>query len=316
MSTMTVSKQPAATLPSAPQLPILSLPLSINAPLPTNPYEVFIQTYNSPTAMIKAYDTHRRTRNREREVMLNASGEVTPDPILKGLVLDSQAPEFDPRNCITIWCRPTKQVVQLVQQVQSMLRSVEPEVWLMPSDNLHMTALEILHSVGDDAVEVGLQLLKPHLNTLLAPRPAPVLVKPILSFDQSALALSFLPEDSVVGDDGNWYTYHHYRLDLYNIVQKAGVRVESRYQVPSAHVTIARFVKPLAGSMQLWLAKLDEINEWLDGDGGKNVRWVVGDERGSECRCGRIWYGGGWSEHIGYSIQQSDDEPEKVCREY
>ncbi|KAK9487871.1 RNA ligase/cyclic nucleotide phosphodiesterase [Lipomyces starkeyi] len=316
MSTITVSKQPAATLSSVPQLPILNLPLAVSASLSTNAYEAFIQTYNSPTAMVKAYDMHRRTRNRDRRALLDANGEVAPDPILKGLVLDKQPPEFDPRNCVTVWCRPTKQIVELVQQVQNMLRSVEPDIWLMPSENLHMTALEILHSADDDAVELELQRLKPYLKTLLAPRPAPVLVKPMLSFDQSALALSFLPEDSPIGDSGNWYTYHHYRLDLNNIVQKAGVPVESRYQVPSAHVTVARFVKPLAGSMQHWLAKLDEINNWLENDRGRDIRWVVGDERGNECRCGRIWYGGGWSEDIGSSIQHAGEAPENAWREY
>ncbi|KAK9366847.1 RNA ligase/cyclic nucleotide phosphodiesterase [Lipomyces kononenkoae] len=315
MSTMTVSKQPAATLSSVPSLPILNFPLSISSALATNAYEDFIQTYNSPTAMVKAYDIHRRTRNRDRKALLDANGEVAPDPILKGLVLDNQPPEFDPRNCITVWCRPTRQVVQLVQQVQSMLRSVEPDIWLMPPGSLHMTALEILHSAGDDAVTRELQRLKPHLKTLLAPRPAPVLVKPMLSFDQSALALSFLPEESPAGDNGDWYTYHHYRLDLYNIVQRSGVSVESRYQVPSAHVTIARFVKPLAGSMQLWLAKLDEINRWLETERGKDIRWTVGDERGNECRCGRIWYGGGYSEAVGPSIQQSVETPGQAWRE-
>ncbi|KAK9234673.1 RNA ligase/cyclic nucleotide phosphodiesterase [Lipomyces kononenkoae] len=317
MSTLTVSKQPAAALSSVPQLPILNFPLSISSTLaPANVYEDFIHTYNSPSAMVKAYDMHRRTRNRDRKALLEANGEVTPDPILKGLVLDNQSPDFDPRNCVTVWCRPTRQVVQLVQQVQSMLRSVEPDIWLMPPGCLHMTALEILHSAADDAVTHELQRLKPYLDTLLAPRPAPVLVKPMLSFDQNALALSFLPEDSRVGDNGSWYTYHHYRRDLYNIVQKAGVPVESRYQVPSAHVTIARFVKPLASSMQQWLAKLDEVNNWLETDCGTDIRWAVGDERGSECRCGRIWYGGGYSEATGPSIQEADEMPGNAWREY
>ncbi|KAK9480833.1 RNA ligase/cyclic nucleotide phosphodiesterase [Lipomyces japonicus] len=272
-----------------------------------NPFDSFIQTYNTPELMAKAYDLHRQLRNKDRRVVLQTQRAVSPDMILRGLVLDHQPPEFDPRNCVTVWCRPTKQVINLVSKVQSMLQRVEPDIWLMPAQNLHMTALEILHSAGNDSVEAELLKIRPYLTSLLAPNPSAVLVKPVLSFDQSALALSFLPDTQIVENE-EWYSYHHYRKDLFDIVQKkAQVPVQSRYQVPSAHVTIARFVKPLQGSMDDWLATLEEINDWLVHEGGKDIVWRIGEERGSECRCGRIWYGGGWSEGIGYSLRQKDD---------
>ncbi|KAK9458038.1 RNA ligase/cyclic nucleotide phosphodiesterase [Dipodascopsis uninucleata] len=277
---------------------------------------MFIESYPTPALLAEAYERHRRTRNADKRKVLLISRTVTPDPILKGLVLDNKPPEFDPRNCVTLWCRPTHQVIQLIQNVQDMLLSVEPELWVMPPGNLHLTALEILHSADEEHMANYVTSLKPVLKKLLAPHPAPVLVRPILSFDQSALALSFLPVSSYRAD-GEWYSYHHYRKDLYDIVQ-SHVPVDSRYQVPSAHVTIARFVKGLSIPVEKWVAKLDEINTWLDNEGGRDIKWTIGDERGAECRCGRIWYGGGISEETGLSLQEAShsDSFDMISRKY
>ncbi|KAK9464424.1 RNA ligase/cyclic nucleotide phosphodiesterase [Lipomyces arxii] len=284
------------------------MPSIVDPPL-LNIYEEFILLHNTPAALSEAYEKHRRFRNSERKAYLQGTGKIVVDPILRGLVVDHQPRDFDPRNCITMWSRPTKQVIDVIQHVQEMLREVEPDLWLMPPQNLHLTALEILHSVPDtqlDFLQQTLQQLRPHLDSLLAPRPAPVLVKPILSYDQHALALSFLPEDQPIGDSGDWYSYHHYRSDIFKIVQqRAGVEVGSRYQVPSAHVTIARFIKPLEADMEDFIAKLEEASKWLETVGSKSVRWCVNDERGTELRYGKIWYGTGPCERIGLSMQQA-----------
>lgn len=62
------------------------------------------------------------------------------------------------------------------------------------------------------------------------------LLAPMLSYDASALALSFLPAEA------DEYTYHHLRRDIFSLCTSAGVTIGSRYTVPSAHLTIARFV--------------------------------------------------------------------------
>ncbi|KAK9451644.1 RNA ligase/cyclic nucleotide phosphodiesterase [Limtongia smithiae] len=292
---------------------------------PRNAYDEFIHQHNDPAALARAYDEHRRTRNANSRATLLAAGAVKPDPILIGLEIEHEPPEFDPRNCVSLWCRPTAQVTGLVQQVQERLREADPAIWLMPSNCLHMTSLEVVHSAGVDVVVEAARKMKPYLDTLLGPRPAPVLVKPILSFDQNALALSFLPEvtssqsaaNGAVDEYVDWYTYHHYRSDLHDIVQTyAGVTVNCRYTYPSAHITIARFTQPLTPTMQTWIEKLEDINAWLEADGAADIRWVIGDERGTECRCGRVWYGGGWAEGIGLTLQQAQasEELEKVWR--
>lgn len=285
----------------------------------SNAFGAFLELHNSPSNLINAYETHRRRRNLERRALILASGAICPDPILRGLVLEHQPPEFDPRNCISLWCRPPLAVRQLIAQIQSLLLQAEPDVWCMPQNCLHMTALEIVHSKPDSHVDSVVLKLKPHLDRLLGPMPAPVLVKPILSYDQNALALSFIPEEDNLDQKSSlgWYTYQHYRRDLCDIVQrKAGITVDSRYHFPSAHVTIARFVKPLEGTTDRWIKTLDSINEWIESsENARNMRWTVGEERGSECRVGLIWYGGGRAEGIGMTVEEANNAQDQTHTE-
>ena len=194
----------------------------------------------------------------------------------------------------------------------------------MPQQSLHMTALEINHS-----------LTSPEITHLVSQFPASILeamadytqthrarlVKPLLSYDSQALALSFLPaageprttsssSSSNLSDperklpDSDAYTYHHLRRELFAQATSAGVKVGSRYVVPSAHLTIARFVKAQDFDVEAFVKVIEGVNEWLVGDfwpkgdgeesgikeGGE---WVVGEERGLEVRKGMLWYGGG-----------------------
>jgi hypothetical protein len=149
------------------------------------------------------------------------------------------------------------------------------------------------------------------------------LVRPIVSYDVSALALSFVPaveiRDNEVDENSEHnYTYQHLRRDLYDIVTEAGGQLEARYTVPSAHVTIARFVRPVGWSekdieesnlfrkrAQELVATIEDINQELRSDDWKRFgdpsrgEWVVGQEKGLELMKGRSWYGKGESVLIG-----------------
>lgn len=196
----------------------------------------------------------------------------------------------------------------------------------MPPGNLHTTVLEVAHSLTESQINELVQTLKSS-NTVTGAdisgyplKHKSRLLKPMVSFDASALALSFVPaagESSVGGSDGHddRFSYHHLRRDIFDLVRQTGLPVASRYIVPSAHVTIARFinhegfrVKNASGGEEIDVSRVkslidrvDRINEvlqkryWPQDDGGylEEGEWVVGQDQELVIRKGRLWYGGG-----------------------
>lgn len=210
----------------------------------------------------------------------------------------------------------------------------------MPLPSLHMTALEFTHSQPPSAVDSLVTSLnplqKPLINFLHTHAAAKHggrvrLVKPTLTYDAAAVALSFLPAAEQAGDE---YTYHHLRADLWDLSSQTsklnrgeaeddetrGVQINTRYIVPSAHLTIARFVThrdtTVDGTeegevdgekMRRWVEAIEDVNEWLanrweEESGEESVEWVVGDGKGLDFRKGACWYGGGESVDVGMAI--------------
>lgn len=241
---------------------------------------------------------------------------MTVDEILAKLENPAEFPDYeDPRHCLVFWARPTTAVKALILQIQTRLKALLPNLWIMPQESLHMTALEITHSLTAVEIEDLVQQMLPHVdeicNFTLQHRAR--LVKPVVSFDAQALALSWLPaagEHSIHQNADDRYTYHHLRRDLYGLASRTGVTVASRYVIPSAHLTIARFIETsdLEGDdgmldrkkVEELVQTIEEINGWLDEEfwpkddavkeGGQ---WLVGEEKGLEFRKGALWYGNG-----------------------
>lgn len=149
------------------------------------------------------------------------------------------------------------------------------------------------------------------------------LVKPVISYDTSAIALSFVPaageeDHSVYSGKDDQFTYHHLRSDLYNIVTQSGCPIAARYTVPSAHITIARYIAPSGAKegesdspkefekkASSLIAKIEDLNHelrsnvwWRLGDPSQG-EWVIGHEKGLELMKGRTWYGAGDSILLG-----------------
>lgn len=193
----------------------------------------------------------------------------------------------------------------------------------MPPDSLHMTVLEITHSLTATEINALVAQMRtgvPQItNYTLSHRAR--LVKPSLSYDAQAIALSFLPaagEPSAAnrGAADDTYTYHNLRRDLFDLASATGVTVASRYVVSSSHVTVSRFIdssdfetpdgKVDHGRMIELVKVVDEINEWLESeywprnDGIKEGgEWIVGEEKGLDFRQGALWYGGGETVRLG-----------------
>lgn len=228
----------------------------------------------------------------------------------------------------------------------------------MPAPNLHMTALEVTHSLTVSEINELVNKLLPSSKQIAdypsTPSHQARLIKPMLSYDAAALALSFVPaagevlsptpttttsasasssteetakasSQRTLSDDT--FTYHHLRRDLYTLTS-ASISVGSRYVVPSAHLTIARFNSPnpfasssdpssdpldaTAGltidARRHWIHEIEAINKWLETEywptgtstqiraGGE---WIIGDEKGLDLRRGTLWYGGGESIYQG-----------------
>ena len=189
-----------------------------------------------------------------------------------------------------------------------------------------MTVLEIASSKAPQEVENMLTRLQPAFPGLAKATETrfsqPRLIKPTLTFDSSAVAISFVPASN---RDRDRYTYHHLRRDTYDMVAATGVSIGSRYFAPSAHVTLGRFItqegftRPKAEGRGVDQAKVgdvikgfERINRWLedeytqqdDGNFPNGGMWVVGEEKKLECRKGTIWYGGG--ENV---LQGQDSQP-------
>jgi vesicle-fusing ATPase len=195
----------------------------------------------------------------------------------------------------------------------------------MPRDNLHITVLEVTHSKTAAEIESivnGIQDKAPTMTNYTLDHRAR-LVKPLIGFDASALALSFVPAAGEGLHSGrkledDKFTYHHLRRDMFELLRDAGVQIDSRYIVPSSHLTIARFINtedfadkdgvPDAAKMKAFVDKIEEINGWLEKEfwpehnndsipeGGE---FNVGEETGLHCRMGTLWYGGGKEVHHG-----------------
>ncbi|KAF2876523.1 RNA ligase/cyclic nucleotide phosphodiesterase [Massariosphaeria phaeospora] len=295
----------------------------------SNPYEALVAACQDDPVQIQArYTVHRTTRNAQQKArMLDQS---FPGVIIDQILLRLSDPEIepgyvDPRHCLVFWGRPTQKIKDLISRIQLELLTVAPNLWLMPQQRLHITALELTHSKKAEGID---QLVK-----TLGDKIAEItdhtfehrtrLIRPMVSFDASALALSFVPaagEGLRVGRtlEHDRFTYHHLRRNLYDLCRDTGVEVDSRYVVPSSHLTIGRFIyasdfadeegSPDPGKMEAFVGTIEGINAWLkrdfwpdeyDGgipDGGE---WIVGEEKGLDCRTGTLWYGGGDSVRLG-----------------
>jgi hypothetical protein len=119
----------------------------------------------------------------------------------------------------------------------------------------------------------------------------------MLTCDRAAFAITFV---SPVMDD---WGHLHLREQLWdNCVEYARVVPQMRYCLPSAHVTIARWIGPAIGNGARIQDMVDKVNTIIDDIWRDIVNgvWTVADNGGVEgvrCLSGLIWYGAG-QEHF------------------
>ncbi|KAL5332792.1 RNA ligase/cyclic nucleotide phosphodiesterase [Aspergillus crustosus] len=306
----------------------------------TNPFEqLILDSHNNPHEIQSRYETHRTNRNaRSREKLLHQDfpGWQT-DSILSKLIAatnNAESPFTDHRHNLNLYARPPRHIRELIAEIQQEIRDVASTLWFLPPESLHITTLEIASSRTADEIDaLAASLLNSGTASKLVNYTSDThhrarLVKPVVSYDSSATALSFLPAageptahskevERPGNDDSNdGYSYHHLRRDLAGLVLDSGVSLGARYVVPSAHVTIARFVerdgkevdeKKVAALVE----RIERVNAtlreryWPEKDGSVPVKgeWVVGQEYGLEFNKGTSWYGGGEKVLVGKGSQ-------------
>lgn len=198
-----------------------------------------------------------------------------------------------------------------------------------------MTALEITNSQTPSEINTLVSdleksgIMPDTTNYTLTHRTR--LIRPMVNYDTTALALSFVP--APIGSDSQThnaadgaYTYHHLRRDLCEQVMNTGVKMNTRYTAPSAHVTIARFItqetfqleeadsdKPGVDRdrVKLLIETIETINHKLrqeywpkeNREMTSKGEWYVGQEKGLEFHGARSWYGGGETFYAGQGFE-------------
>ncbi|KAJ7786892.1 RNA ligase/cyclic nucleotide phosphodiesterase [Mycena olivaceomarginata] len=274
-----------------------------DSPHNINPYELIIQTCENNTVKIQtSYEEYRIARNAQQKAkFLSPAFEgASVDRTLQRIVNPTLEPGFvDTRNAMVFIARPPERIKYLITECQQMLSEVVPNLWIVPQTSLHTTVLEIAHSRTPEEIVRRPVDPQPHLHHRTR------LIKPLPCFDASAIALSFLPAlASTPGDEA--YTYHHLRRDFFALARGSDTAIESRYAVPSAHMTLGRFIcaedlhtggRVDREKARQLVARIDGINTWLEREywpGGIEANeWVVGEEMGLEWRIGPVWYGSG-----------------------
>ncbi|KAG9236344.1 RNA ligase/cyclic nucleotide phosphodiesterase [Amylocarpus encephaloides] len=267
---------------------------------------------NNDPRMIQSHCERQRVGRNDRLKTQMLSRELQGVKTDEFLLRALQQPNYqDPRNNLCVWARPTRAVGGMIEKVQQELRALAPGIWTTPSTCLHMTVLEIVHTLTPEEVAACVATLRPCLKEMadwpLKHRTR--LIKPMLNIDDGAVALSFVPaagecRDSVSDDQ---YTYLHLRNDLSRMSCENGVEVVARYATTSSHMTVARFVSNKdhgdKRAMESWIKTLEALNIWLKdnyhpkiGQPNKvdvDCEWYIGAERPLEIRQGSLWYGGG-----------------------
>ncbi|KAG0161623.1 hypothetical protein PDIDSM_9158 [Penicillium digitatum] len=277
--------------------------------------QLIISSENNPKQLQIAYEVHRSNRNAifRNQICQPGFSEWKEDEILsKVLEAEKGLTNFvDPRHNLAFWARPPQHIQDLVYKIQQEIGPlIGPGLWLVPPHHLHMTTLEIRSELTGSEIDGIASSLKMSgsvaelANYTLNHRAR--LVKPVISYDTSAIALSFVPaageEDrSEYSGKDDRFTYHHLRSDLYNIVTQSGCPIAARYTVPSAHLTIARFITPSGAKEgdsnpqeefeKKALGLIDKIedlnhelrsNVWSRLGNPSQGQWVIGHEKGLE----------------------------------
>lgn len=111
--------------------------------------------------------------------------------------------------------------------------------------------------------------------------------------------MTFVPDTPRLnGQTDRPMTYHHLRNELHKLALSTGVKIDTCYTAPSAHVTIARFVQEPFGhgdgkleSATAFLNLIETINGGLEKATLPPMAWDLEDGPGLELQMGYLKFG-------------------------
>jgi 2'-5' RNA ligase len=188
------------------------------------------------------------------------------------LVAELAHPGSDVRCGVNLICRPPDRIVDLALSIQSKLRQLESHQYFYPAADLHLTVLEFSHSRSAAEAEDIVGTVRVSAPTLFADLPRFELVAPVLTSDARAVALRFNPADERLSI---------LRSRLRARAEELRIPRDARYLQSSAHVTLMRYVAPMAAEPVKW-ARLIESGVENENDWTASALWMT---------WGANWYG-------------------------
>ncbi|EFE37853.1 conserved hypothetical protein [Trichophyton verrucosum HKI 0517] len=262
----------------------------------------------------QAYESYRQAslaRSLASMTLADGKAKIIPSPALvqylSHTALTSGPKEIEKHyrdesvNCMVIWARPSRKILELLLGLQNRLKDVVGT----ESSRLHLSVVEISHrhpmahlwsvfkQIGRPLVQEMLDLPASHAASHSR---VARLGRPMLLFDAAGVAIAFAP----VGTDT--YTYHHLRRDLHSMAISSGVKTDTCYTACMGHITLGRFistkhfdsdnVETAQERLRVWMATIQDINEELrQSYQAADWEWTVGEEKGLELQMGMLKFG-------------------------
>ena len=265
---------------------------SATTPTPNTPTSTTDDTANKSSRGndVPARSLYNRNRN-ERDARLYAilmqQSVLSADTLLAAKV-QSNDDTLDQRHNLALVARPPQHIIALITALQQQLHTLAGDaLWLPPPSYLHLTVFEVTHSRTSEQLQPLVRAVRSHGSRLFDALPVDrvKLDSPLLNCDNAAVALTFLPVDV----DGNDITT--LRAEVSRRMSALGLKLDGRYVLSSAHVTIGKFIKPQLqhATMEQWLARLEQLREECKGWQGE---WCLADGP-LQVMTDKSWYGGG-----------------------
>ena len=210
-----------------------------------------------------------RTYKQNGEAALPSTGVVADELLARELA----HPGSDSRHGVNLVCCPPPKLIERIAAIQRRLSEFEPAQYYYPSQDLHLTLVEICHSRCESDAAATAIAVRSVAPAFLAQEQPATIDSPVLVSDARGAAINFLPCDDRL---------QKLRAGIKDHLALHGVVGDSRYPQQSAHVTILRYIQPLRTPVATWLDVMNRCQIVLNDAWELDEVWLT---------WGATWYG-------------------------